>query len=158
MAMMAGNREDAIEFYRLGLETEPDSLNLNVSKGLAHMFGGEFEAAEACLRHAVTVSRGEFTFAVSVLANTLIRAGRAKEAREFMDDLDALAERRYVSFYHRLAPWIDLGRFDKWGPMLDRAVEERDPTLVWIRLIPKSDRWLEDPRLAGPLRRAGLVD
>jgi len=63
-----------------------------------------------------------------------------------------------VSFYHRLAPWIDLGRHDKWGPLLDRAIEERDPYLVYLRTTRPYLDWLDDPRFAEPLRKVGLLD
>jgi hypothetical protein len=72
--------------------------------------------------------------------------------------LESLARKRHVSQYHRMAPWLDLGRYDKWGPLLEEALVEHDPCMLWIRRGAIYDRWLSDPRFEGPLRAAGLPE
>ena len=154
----AGRLQEAIPMFRLALETDPESWYHNTQMGMAFWFAGEAEAAEAPLRNAIRLSRGEEAFAVSLMAVVLVRTHREDEAHELIAQLEALARKRYVSPYHRLVPWIDLERYDKWGPLLATAIEERDPFLAWIRPGPVWSRWLADPRFAEPLRRVGLVD
>lgn len=154
----ADRHQEAIQLFRLALETNPKSWLQHTYLGMALWFGGEGEPAEAPLRRAIQLSRGEEAFALSLLANVLVLTHREVEALELIGQLEALAQKRYVSPYHRMVPWIELGRYDKWGPLLERAIEERDPFLAYIRPCRVWGRWLVDPRFADPLRRAGLVD
>ena len=157
--LFAGRHQEAIQMYRLALETDPESWFHNTNLSLALFYEGETEQAETLLRNAIRFSRGEAVYAVSLLGFTLGQSGREDEALEQIAHLEALARTRYVSYYHRMGPWYGLGRYDKWGPLLDKAIEERDPFLVWVRPgVVVYDTWLADSRFADPLRRVGLVD
>jgi tetratricopeptide (TPR) repeat protein len=149
--------EESVEFHRMTLATDPQNLQAVTFLGMALMFAEDFDEAESVLRQAIEISRGEETFASSLLAITLIRAGRTDEAREPMAHMDELARRRYVSRYHRTIPWVELDRYDRWGPLLEEAIAEREPYLAWIRPGKIHDTWLVDRRFSGPLRRAGLL-
>jgi len=154
----AGFFQEAIPLFQMAAETEPESWYHNTQLGMATWFGGQRELAEAPLRKAIQISKGSEAFAVALLAHVLIHTQREDEAHGLIEHMDALARQRPLSYYHRMTPWIELGRYDKWGPLLKSAIEERDSFLSWIRPIIIWKKWLADPRFADPLRKAGLVE
>ena len=154
----AGRLEEALEIFRLGLETDPESLPHHNHMGLALLLAGELEDAETCLRRAVDLSKGEDAWSVGTLAELLAWLDRRDEAHELIAHLEALAQRRYVSFFCRMMPWIPLDRYDKWSPLLEKAIEERDPYLIWMRTLGDRVPGLMVPRYAERLRSAGLLD
>jgi len=154
----AGYQREAIPLFQMAAETEPDSWYHNTQLGMATWFGGQRELAEAPLRKAIQISKGSEAYTVALLAHVLIHTHRKDEAHGLTEHLDTLAHQRPVSYYHRMTPWIELDRYDKWGPLLESAIEERDSFLSWIRPIICWKEWLADPRFADPLRKAGLVE
>ena len=153
-----GRLEEALDIFRLALETEPESLPHHNHMGLAFLLAGELEDAETCLKRAVDISKGEDAWSVGMLAELLAWLDRRDEAHELIVHLEALARKRYVSFFCRVMPWIVLGRYDKWGPLLEQAIEERDPYLIWMRTLGDRIPGLMVPRFAERLRSVGLLD
>jgi|GEM_PF-6567338 len=153
----AGRLNEALEIFRLGLQGDPESLYHHNHMGLAYLLSNELDEAETCLRTAIALSKGQEAWSVGMLALLLVHTGREREAHPLIAQLDQLAERRYVSSFCRLVPWLPLGREDKWSPLLDRAVNERDTYLIWMRTLGDRVPGLMVPQFADCLKKHGLL-
>ena len=90
------------------------------------------------------------------LANSYAVAGRRADALRVLDELKRWRDQRYVSpwglasIYARL---VEEGQALDW---LERAYDEHDSTLVWLRVHPRFDPLRPHPRFAALLSRMNL--
>ena len=116
---------------------------------------GENARALAEVERAVDLS-GRGTFYLTTLGSCLARFGSQDAASAIRDELAAMPAGRYVSAVHMAFFHSDLGRADEAFAFLERAVSERDWSLVFLREDPRADAFREDPRFADLCRRIGL--
>ena len=74
-----------------------------------------------------------------------------------LDELRELSKRRYVSSYRVAAIHLGLGETERAFEWLERAVEEHDAWLVWLKVDPVLDDLRPDPRFADLVERIGLA-
>jgi len=78
----------------------------------------------------------------------LVAAGRRDEAEAVRDELLNLAATTYVKEYFLAMAHLALDDHDQAFVVLDKALEERDPWLVWFGTEPKLDPLRNDARFA----------
>src|SRR5260221_6949667 len=92
-----------------------------------------------------------------VRASILAVAGHKAEARQALDEATEAAP--HLSAYQQATFHVALGRSARALDLLERAGEERDPWLVWLKVDPMLEPLRAHPRmrrlLARVLRRAG---
>jgi TolB-like protein/tetratricopeptide (TPR) repeat protein len=122
-----------------------DLLELNASFVRAHVIlgkvyaqKGDFAKALEVLQKAVKLS-GEDPVTLSVLAYAMSCAGNTIEAKKLLDDLRKTAEERYVSAYHLAEVYVGLDQKELAYKWLDRAYENRDIDLMWLKVSPVFD-------------------
>jgi tetratricopeptide (TPR) repeat protein len=103
--------------------------------GLAQEAAGEIEEALASFARAGERAGGS-TAAVAAAGHALAAAGRAAQARERLAELEAMASRRYVSEYAVAVIHAGLGEVDAALGWLQRGLESRCQTMVWLPLDP----------------------
>jgi hypothetical protein len=81
--------------------------------------------------------------------------GRTKDAHRLLDELDNLAQRRYVSPYGRVLIYLGLDdeRVFDW---LERSYNERAGWLMYLATDPRFDSLRQDTRFRSLLDRLGL--
>ena len=79
--------------------------------------------------------------------------GEKQEARRLLAELLALGERSYVLPYLPAVVYAGLGEQEEALSWLERAFEDRDPYLVWIRTDPRLDSLRDAPRFRSLLGR-----
>ena len=84
-------------------------------------------------------------------------SGRRIEALKVLDELNELSKRRYVSSYRVAAIHLGLGEKEQAFEWLERAYEEHDAWLVWLKVDPVLDDLHADPRFTDLVRRVGLA-
>jgi class 3 adenylate cyclase len=105
------------------------------------------------LEKAVALGGGPFVQAH--LAGAFVASGRISDAQRLLDDLNKLADRRYVSAFSWAIFHARNGDRQQMLAWWDRAVEERDPFLASAKAIVQT--WFpEQPDLPGLLRKVGL--
>jgi len=119
---------------------------------------GDFEGALADTREAIQRSRGP----VAPLRVTEIRrealAGRKAEALASLAKLQQEAEARSIRIYVRDLAYIQLalGNKTKATELFEEAINEHDPTVVWLGVDPRVDALRDEPRFQELLKRIGL--
>jgi len=84
-------------------------------------------------------------------------SGKRDRAREVIENLRNLSERRYVPAFHIALVLVGLGETDQALEWLEKAYQERSDLLVYLRVDPRLDPLRGDPRFADLLRRVGLT-
>ncbi len=119
---------------------------------------GDFEGALADTREAIQRSRGP----VAPLRVAEIRrealAGRKAEALASLAKLQQEAEARSIRIYVRDLAYIQLalGNKTKATDLFEEAINEHDPTVVWLGVDPRVDALRDEPRFQELLKRIGL--
>lgn len=137
-------------------EIAPDYLvGLYLGGGVYSRLGRDAEALRLFAR-GVELS-GRAPFYVSYYAWALARAGRVKEARAGLAELEARAPNEYVQPLHLAIVRAALGEMDRAFELLELAVRAGN---AWIRFprLPMFENFRKDPRFAAHLRRMGHAD
>jgi TolB-like protein/DNA-binding SARP family transcriptional activator len=146
----------AIEEYRKSLELDQSFVYTHWKLALAYEQKAMYEEAIAEFQTAIALSGGSAQ-AVVLLGHAYAVSGRREEALKVLDELSELSKRRYVSSYRVAAIYLGLGEKEQASEWLERAYEEHDAWLVWLKVDPVLDDLHEDPRFADLVRRVGLA-
>jgi TolB-like protein/Tfp pilus assembly protein PilF len=93
---------------------------------------------------------------ISLYGHALALSGDAAGAHKALDDLQHIAQSRYVSSLYFAAVYTGLGENHTALDWLDRAYTERNDRLVYLGSEPMADPLRSDPRFARLLARIGV--
>jgi TolB-like protein/Flp pilus assembly protein TadD len=93
---------------------------------------------------------------ISLYGHALALSGDAAGAHKALDDLQHLAQSRYVSSLYFAAIYTGLGENSTALDWLDRAYTERNDRLVYLGSEPMADPLRSDPRFARLLAKIGV--
>ena len=155
------NYDDAIDKYKLTLQSDPDFWVARHYLGLAYVQKGMFNEAIAELRSLIKVPSGPLpddvvaaeTEAAASLGFSYAMAGKRAEAQAILDQLQLLSRHRYVSGIYFAAVYAGLKDNDHAIEYLNKAFESRHPGLVLIRIDPMFDRLRSDERFKELVKR-----
>jgi len=84
--------------------------------------------------------------------------GRTEEAQHVLNDLLERSKQRYVPPTVIAWFYLNLGEIDQSWDWIKRALEVRDPGLVWLGVVSASlpDSIRSDPRLIEVMEKTGL--
>ena len=135
------------------------TLDLNAGFYPAHLFLGWALEQEKLYEQAIS----EYQKAIAPvqgnprLAATLARgyavAGKRTEALETISQVRELSKQSYVSSYVTAQAYAALGDTDLAFQWLEKAYQERDSKLAWLKVEPGFDSLRSDPRFQNLLRR-----
>jgi DNA-binding winged helix-turn-helix (wHTH) protein/tetratricopeptide (TPR) repeat protein len=148
---LGGDHAGELAQARALVELEPGQFVSHWSLGLACLHNGLVDEAIAAHRRALELAGG-MALMRAVLARTLAVAGRPDEARAA---LEQMAGGGYVSGYQLATVELALGAPDDALASLERACEERDPWMVWLRVDPMLEPLRENRRFAVLAARIG---
>jgi serine/threonine protein kinase/tetratricopeptide (TPR) repeat protein len=143
----------ALEEIGRAIALDPNAPVGHLAK--ARFLAGAGRADEALAEIALARYRSEPAVDAE-LARIQVHAGEPDEARRLLPALiTATGEGRlakdYLAFVH-----VALGETDHALALLDTALAERSPTLVWVQVDPRFDPLRSDPRFANILRQMGF--
>jgi DNA-binding NtrC family response regulator/TolB-like protein len=153
---MAREYEAALEQSFKTLEMEPLFAPAQHTLGLALAQLGKHEEAIAAFQRALTGSGGN-PVPLAALAHVYALAGRGREATEKLHELRQLCREAYVPPYWMALVHAGLDEKDAAFEWLERAYEDRDVWLVWLKREPRFDVLRSDPRFEHLLRQIGLL-
>ncbi len=149
--------EDAIEVLLKTLHLEPTFVRTRFYLGLAYQEVGMVDEAIMELRECVRLSEGN-SVCQALLGHALARGGQVTEARQVLQQLQAVAQSRYIPPLNHAFVHLGLGEVDEAFAFLEQAYDERSSWLVSLNVEPLFDPIREDPRFTGLVARVGLAD
>jgi TolB-like protein/Flp pilus assembly protein TadD len=136
--------DEAIAWFRKGLELEPKLSWCHLWIGQAYVQKGMFKEAIDEVNQAVRLSGGDIR-TKATLGYAYAVAGQREEAGKVLRDLQALSKERYVSPYYFALISAGLGDNQQAVSWLQKAQEERQAYLVLMNVEPVFDRLHSDP-------------
>jgi tetratricopeptide (TPR) repeat protein len=152
---LARQYDQAIEKYRSTLEMDPNFAELHEYLGRAYVQKGMYEEAIAKFKEAMTLS-GDDLEHVTMLGHAYAASGRRDEALKVIGELKELSKRKHVSPYNMAAFYTALGEKNQAFEYLERAYNERDVVVVYLKVDPMFDSIRSDPRFKELLKKIGL--
>jgi serine/threonine protein kinase/tetratricopeptide (TPR) repeat protein len=148
--------ERAVAYYRRCVELDPTfgPGHTDMARALEHL--GRHDEAIAEFMAGMSTTAGAETPASTGLATLLAAAGRRGEALRMLEELVARSERQYVSPYGIASAFAVAGENERALDWLEKAFEQRDGTLVWIKVHPRMDGLRAEPRFRELLARLHL--
>src|SRR5215813_4448853 len=134
------------------LELNPRFVRAHVVLGKVYEQQGNHKAALRTLQQAVSLA-GTDHATLLALAQTQAVAGKQDEVRKTLNELQTLAQRSYLSAGSIALIHAALGEHDLAFEWLERAYENRDIEMVWLKVDPMFDPLRSDPRFAELARR-----
>ena len=148
--------ERAVAYYRRCVELDPTfgPGHTDMARALEHL--GRHEEAIAEFLAGVGHKPGAKPPASTGLATLLAAAGRRDEAAAMINELIERSKTAYVSPYGIASAYAVAGENAKALDWLERAHEQRDGTLVWIKVHPRMDGLRAEPRFRELLAKMRL--
>lgn len=85
-------------------------------------------------------------------------SGEIEKASRLLGELQDLSKTAYVSPWLPMILYAGMGDKERALTWLEKAMEERVPSLVWLKVHPELDPLRSEPRFAGALTRLGFPD
>lgn len=142
----------AIEQYRRTLEIDPAFAPTHLVLGQAYEQKGKLPEAIAELRRAVDLAQGAPVY-VAALAHAYAIAGQRAEAERELERLREVSRLRYVPAFPIAIVHAGLGRTKDALDWLDKAYDQRDPGMVWLKVDPRLDGLRSDSRFQSLVAR-----
>jgi len=146
----------AIEALQKTLEMDPNFSEAHAYLGFVYLQKSIFEEALVELQKENELSRGRHPMVESWIGITYVQMGKRGEAQEVVDDLLKRSKEAYVSPYALAILCFALGENDQGFKWLDKAYEERDYWLSYLKIDPFLDSVRSDPRYKALLKKMGL--
>jgi serine/threonine protein kinase/Tfp pilus assembly protein PilF len=117
---------------------------------------GRFAEAEDAFKKAQELAGGHSTLVLGQFGYMLARAGKRDEARATLGNLLELRRSKYVSAVMIGAVHLALGEMDAAFEWLEKAFEEQDHWLCYVKTLPMIHELRAVPRFPSYLRRLRL--
>jgi serine/threonine-protein kinase len=118
----------------------------------AYIDKGMFTEAIAETRRATELS-GAQTSSLAFEGYALAKLGKRDEARAVAEKLKSLSKERFIPPVHIAMIYNGLGERDEVFAWLERALEQHDPKLTFLKVDPKWNNLRDDPRFQDFMHR-----
>ena len=145
----------AIEQFERVLSLEPAFAFAHYALGDAYTHTGQFERAVAEFNRAIALA-GRSVNHIAALGYAYGRSGNRHRAEEHLEELTTRAAHSYVPAMWSALIYLGLSDRDRLFDRLDRALEERDGSLILITAAVEFDAVRDDPRFTSLLAKMGL--
>jgi serine/threonine protein kinase/tetratricopeptide (TPR) repeat protein len=152
----ARRHDAAIEQYCKALELDSRFWMARFMLAEAYAETGKYDEALADLRAVEAVSEGH-TYVLSLKGRIYSLMGKRSEAQKVIAELRALSQRRYVSPYRLALVYASLGEDQEALMWLEKAYEEPEWFLIFLRLEPPFRRLREKPGFGALLHRMNFT-
>jgi TolB-like protein/Tfp pilus assembly protein PilF len=153
MFYLARRYDQAISALRKALDLFPDDMQAHIDLGKTYLQKGLYEQAVAEFN---SITDAHTPFRLMSLACAHAMAGRRDEAREALDELREQSRQRYTSPGDFAVVYAALGEREQAFLWLEKAFDERDSWMPYLKVEPLFDPLRSDPRFQDLQRRVGL--
>lgn len=151
----AGRHAEALDRCRRALEMEASLGAAHYDMGRVYLELGEHHRAIGELERAVELSGNSYR-ALAALGHALGVAGERGRAEAILDRLQARTGGRHVWAYGVALVLLALDRAEECLDWMERAHDELDAGLVFLKVDPRVEGIRARPRVRALLRRMGL--
>jgi tetratricopeptide (TPR) repeat protein len=144
--------DQAITQLQEALDLSPNNIIALSRLGWSYVQKGMFTEAIGNMEQAVALSP-DYIENRWMLGHAYAVAGKTTEARKILDDLHALAKKRYVHAYAFALIYTGLGENDAALEWLEKAFQDRNGWMPFLNVEPRFDPLRSDPRFQDLLRR-----
>jgi TolB-like protein/DNA-binding winged helix-turn-helix (wHTH) protein/Tfp pilus assembly protein PilF len=156
--LAAGRYDEALEQVQETLQLGPHFAPAHQTLGWAHLHGGKSEDAIQDFQKALQLSGSEDTDLMLDLGFAYATAGNREEAGRILDKLKNLRKRGIVPSGSIGILYGALGDLNEAFGWLEKAYEERDPQLTYLKAGRRFEPLRQDPRFRELMRRVGLPE
>jgi TolB-like protein/Tfp pilus assembly protein PilF len=156
--LAAGRYDEALEQVQKTLQLDPHFAPAHQTLGWAHLHGGKSEDAILDFQKALQLSGSEDTDLMLDLGFAYATAGNREEAGRILDKLKSLRKRGIVPSGSIGILYGALGDLNAAFGWLEKAYEERDPQLTYLKAGRRFEPLRRDPRFRELMRRVGLPE
>ncbi len=146
---------EAIEQFNLILEKNPFYQQASILKAWSHLFAGESEEAIKIFNKIPITHDHSITF-YGALAFTYARIGNIEKVLECLKTINSLEDRDkvYLLNYSYALVFRALGETDKMYHYLEKSLNEKIATLIFIRVDPVWKEFRNDKTFTGIVGKA----
>ena len=144
--------DEALKQSSKVLEMDPNFGFAHWHRGMVFIQQQNFTEAINAFRKAISLSGAIPTF-IAHLGHASARAGKHREARQMLAQLENLSKRQYVSSYLLAVIYLGLGELEQTFDWLEKAYDERAGFLAFVGVEPMLDRVRANTRFAELLTR-----
>ena len=152
----AGRFDDAVLCLQKALELNPHLWIAYLFRGKVALEKKNYPEAFAEFKLARQFS-GNASEPISMLVYTATRAGDTAQARAILEELLTSSRQHYISPFNLAVAYLALGQRDECFAWMEKAYQDRDVRMSFLRVDPKWDEVRSDPRFASLLQRTGLL-
>jgi len=154
--MVQGKNEEAINMGKTAIELDPNSYLAHHMSGFTYVVMGRYPEAIEMIQAALRITN-RFPWALFDLAWAYRKDGNWARFKEIINELDARAEKEYISPFLRGLAAAQEGDLDLAMIYLEKAFEIKDPVLITIKTWPNvPDNLKNDPRCQELIKRIGF--
>ena len=147
--------KSAVDQLNKTLEMDPNYTVARRYLGLTYEQTGQHQEALKALQTALESVKKNSAIEAEV-GHALAISNNKAEAQRVLDRLLALSKERFVSSYDIAHIYVGLGDHDKAFFWLEKALNERDDLLVYLKADPRMDPLHSDPRFSKLVQKIGL--
>jgi TolB-like protein/Tfp pilus assembly protein PilF len=147
---------EAAESFQRALDIDANFFLAVDGLALMKAYQQRFEESLALANQLIQV-HGRRSRPLTLLGIVYSLAGQTGEAHRVLDELRQLGSREYVPAGRVAGIYTALGEADAAFEWAAKAVQQRDPTILWIRASPVFDGLRADPRFPALLREVNLA-
>ncbi len=130
--------DEALKQSAKVLEMDPNFGFAYWHRGMVFIQQQNFTEAINAFRKAISLSGAIPTF-IGYLGHASARAGKHREARQMLSQLESLSKKQYVPSYLMAVIHLGLGDLDQTMGWLETAYEERSGVLAFMKVEPMLD-------------------
>ena len=145
----------AKEQFQKSLEWDRTYWHSHYWLGLVYLQQLKYEDSIRELQKAADLS-GERPSALAMLGYAYALSGKKGQARQILSRLNEISKRRNVLPMNFAIVYFGLDERNNGFKWLEKSYEDRDPSLVLIRLLPLFDRVKQDPRFSALTQNMGF--
>jgi TolB-like protein/Tfp pilus assembly protein PilF len=152
----------AIEVLKRTIEMDPSTMYAHHELGAAYFGKSMYEEALIEFQRETEISGGAHAWAEVYTGWIYVEMGKPDEAQKVLDKLLERSKTEYVSPYTLAYFHFVLGKNDEGFELLNKAYEEHDPRLCWLKVGLEFERGSEfdsvrsDPRYTALLKKMNL--
>lgn len=141
----AGRTDEALERLQKTLELAPNFWMPHIFASSVYSEKGMYREAVDEARKAKELSPAQ-TVSEAFEGYALAKSGKRDEAQALLNELLKLSTTRFVPPHHLALIYNGLGETDKTFEWLEKAYQQRDPKMVFLKVEPKWNNLRGDPR------------